>query len=726
MARLSQSTTKEKVVITTCASHCGGSCLLKVHVKDGIITRIETDDAEEPQFRACLRGRAQRQRVYAPDRLMSPLRRVGARGEGKFERISWDEALDTIATEWIRIRDTYGAKSIVYDFVGGDICFVHTGGWMMNLINRVGGCTRTWGNMSFQAAHTAIMVTYGTPFTNNMRDDLPNSRLIIMWGWDPASTMVGVNTAWYLAQAKEKGARIICIDPRYTNTAALFADQWIPIRPSTDTAMAIAMAYVMIVERLFNQNFIDTYTIGFDKFKDYVLGKEDGIAKSPAWAAEITGVPAATIETLGREYATTKPAALIPGVGVGRTAYGEQYHRATITLAAMTGNIGIHGGDAGARGWEAQFGGYPYESEWFSSFIIRCLERDALPVPYEKASEYRKTAVHRGDLADFVLQGKCKMLLIQLMNYANQFPDVNKIAQALQKPEFIVVAEQFMTPTAKFADIVLPTNTFLERNDITMGVGLPFIGLMNKAIDSLGESKSPMQIAVELAGRMGITDLIDKGEEEVVKELVKQAGLTDYDRLKKEGVHRIKLTEPYVALQSQIADPQNNPFPTPSGKIEIYSQQLAELDIPDLPPIPKYIEAKESWRSPLAEKYPLALITPHFKNRALSQFDNIPWCRELGGQEAWINSKDATTRNIENGEIVRVFNGRGAMLIPAKVTERIMPGAISIPQGAWFDPDENGLDRGACANVLTSEEHSPVGVYHYNTSLVEVEKYGGK
>lgn len=719
------STSEEKVIPTTCASHCGGSCLLKVHVKDGIITRIETDDAEEPQLRACVRGRAQRQRAYAPDRILFPLKRVGARGEGKFERISWDEALDTIASEWMRIRDTYGPKSIVYDFVGGDICFVHIGGWMMRLINRVGGCTRTWGNMSFQGAHIAVMVTYGTPFTNNMRDELPNSRLIIMWGWDPASTMVGVNTAWYLAQAKEKGARIISIDPRYSNTAALFADQWIPIQPSTDTAMAIALAYVMIVEKLYDRNFIDTYTVGFDKFKDYVLGKEDGIAKTPAWAEEITRVPAATIEGVARGYATTKPAALIPGAGVGRTAYGEQYHRATITLAAMTGNIGIRGGDAAARGWEAQFGGYPYNNEWFNNFIIRCTERDALPVPWEKASEYRKTAVHRADLADFILQGKCQMLFIQMMNYPNQFPNVNKIARALQMPEFIAVVEQFMTPTARFADIVLPNNTFLERNDITMGVGLPFVGLMNKAIDSRGESKSPMQIAIELARHMGIDDLTDKGDEEVVREMVKQAGITDYDRLKKEGVYRIKPAEPYIAFKQQIEDPKNHPFPTPSGKIEVYSQTLADLNIPDLPPIPKYIEAKETWRSPLAKKYPLALITPHFKNRALSQFDNIPWLRELGGQEVWINSRDAAARNISNGEMVRVFNHRGAMLIPAKVTERIIPGAVSIPQGAWFNPDEGGLDRGACANVLTSEEHSPVGVYHYNTSLVEVEKYRG-
>jgi anaerobic dimethyl sulfoxide reductase subunit A len=723
MAPGGKSVSEEKVIPTVCASHCGGSCLLKVHVKDGIITRIETDDGEEPQLRACLKGRAQRQRIYAPDRLKFPLKRVGARGEGKFERISWDEALDTIAGEWKRIRDTYGPRAIVYDFVAGDICFVHTGGWMAKLINKFGGCTRTWGNPSFQGAHTAVMVTYGSPFTNNMRDDLPNSRLIIMWGWDPANTISGVNTSWYLAQAREKGTKIISVDPRYTDSAAILAHQWIPIRPGSDTAMVIAMAYVMIVEKLYDQNFINTYTIGFDKFRDYVLGHEDGIAKSPDWAEEITGVPAKTIETLAREYATTKPAALIAGIGPGRTAFGEQYHRATITLAAMTGNIGIHGGDAGARAWEAQFGGYPYGTSWFNGFIVRLTERDALPQPWHKMSEYRKNAVHRADLAEYILKGNCKMLILILTNCVNQFPNVNKTARALQMPEFIVVEEQFMTPTAKFADIILPGTTFMERNDITMGVGLPFVGLMNKVIDPLGESKSPIEIATELAQRMGIDDLPNKEEEEVLREMLEEFGITDYEQFRGEGVRRIKLTEPHVAFGEQIADPRRNPFPTPSGKIEIYSQQLADLGKAEIPPIPKYIAAKETRRSSLAKKYPLELITPHFRKRALSQFDNTPWLKELGGQEVWINSQDAAARDIGEGDMVRVFNDRGELLIRAKVTERIIPGTVSIPQGAWYNPDKRGLDRGACANVLTSDEHSPVGAFLFNANLVEMEKY---
>src|SRR4030042_711894 len=343
----------EKAYYVGTDMNCGGACLLKVHVKDGVITRLETDDGDEPQVRGCLRCRAYRQRVYAPDRLLYPLKRVGQRGEGRFERISWDEALDTVAGELKRIRDTYGAASIILAQMTGDVCSLNNFGAMDRLLCMAGGYTSPWGVTSFQAGVYASLVTYGTWFASNNRDDLLNSRLIIMWGWDPANTITGTNTCWYLARAREAGARIVSVDPRHTDSAAVLADHWIPIRPGTDTAMLIAMAHVMIKEKLYDEAFIATYTVGFDRFKDYVMGSVDGVPKTPAWAEAITGVSSGTIEQLAREYAATRPAALMTGIAPGRTAYGEQYHRAAITLAAMTGNAGIHGGDAGARAWES-------------------------------------------------------------------------------------------------------------------------------------------------------------------------------------------------------------------------------------------------------------------------------------------------------------------------------------------------------------------------------------
>lgn len=722
----------EEVITTTCASHCGGSCILRLHLKNGVITHIETDNGENPQLRACLRGRAYRQRVYAPDRLLYPMKRVGERGEGKFERISWDEALNTIATEIIRVRDIYGPASILYIYLGGDVGNLHTASQMAKLLSLAGGFTGTWGWTSFQGGLFAQQVTYGSFYTSNTRDDLVNSRLIIMWGWNPVSTITGVNTNLYLAKAKEAGTRIVAVDPRYTDSAATFAHQWIPIRPGTDGAMLLAMAYVMIKENLHDQQFLDTYTFGFDKFRDYVIGIEDGVAKTSSWAEAITGVPATTIEKLARDYATIKPAALLAGIAPGRTAYGEQYHRIAITLATMTGNIGIHGGDAAGRSWESIFGGYPYEmpAAWRGSVPNPVDQRSPHP-PKGSPLGYRASKVHYCDLPDFIEKGKaggypadCKLIAVVNCSYVNAFPNVNRIVQALKsnKVEFIYIQEQFMTPTAKLADIVLPTNTFLERNDITHGVGLPFYGYMRKVIESLGESKSHLDIATLLASKLGITGFSDKTEEDLLREMVENSEIPDYDQFKQKGIYRLNLSEPYVAFKKQIEDPTNNPFPTPSGKIEIYSQQLADINRPDLPSVPRYMETWESKNDPLAAKFPLQLITTHFKRRANNQFDNIPWLRELELQAVLINSADARDRDIHNGDMVRVYNERGEMVIAAKVTERIMPGVVDVPQGAWYDPDENGVDRGGCANILTRDAYSPGGSFPYNTCLVQVQK----
>ncbi len=733
---------EEKVITTTCNTHCGGACVLKVHVREGVITRIETDDGEEPQFRACLRCRAYRQRVYAPDRLKFPMKRVGNRGEGKFQRISWDEALDKVASELKRVRDTYGPASILGLCSGGDLTVLHHQPTLHRLLCMMGGYTEVWGFFSYEGGYFAAAATYGTMVaTTNTRDDLLNSRLIIMWGWDPANSIQRTGTAWYLAQAREAGIRIVSVDPRYTDTTATFAHQWIPIRPCTDAAMLIAMAYVIITENLYDQKFLDTYTVGFNQFKDYVLGIEDGTAKTPAWAETITGVPAATIENIAREYATTKPAALIGGIAPGRTAYGEQYHRAAMALAAMTGNVGIHGGSSADRSWGGEYWGGEVPFLVRTSGRMRSpgnpLNRDAPPrpntIPARGGGSNSSAKTNMTTLADAILKGKAggypadfKLLYLANANYLNQVHNVNKTVEAFKALEFIVVQEQFMTPTAKFADILLPVCTFLERNDFTSGGATPFFGYVKKVIEPLGESKSHLEIGIGLAERLGLTDYNDKTEEEWLRGIVagyqEISDIPDYDTIKKQGIHKVKLAEPYVAFKKQIEDPAANPFPTPSGKIEIYSRQLADLNNPQFPPVPKYIQTWESINDPLAQKYPLQLITTHSKRRAHTQFDNIPWLRELLPQAMLINSTDAKARGINNGDMARVFNDRGETIILAKVTERIMPGVVDIPQGAWYDPDEKGIDRGGCANILTRDVISPGGAFPTNTTLVQVEK----
>ena len=224
------------------------------------------------------------------------------------------------------------------------------------------------------------------------------------------------------------------------------------------------------------------------------------------------------------------------------------------------------------------------------------------------------------------------------------------------------------------------------------------------------------------AARLGASSYYDRSEDEWLKEMTEGSYIPDYDSFKLEAVYRLKFPEPRVAFKEQIEDPENNPFPTPSGKIEIYSQRLASMNDPCIPPIPKYIESWESPHDALATEYPLQLITTHFKRRAHTQFEQIPWLKELIPQAISINSEDAQARGIENGDKVRVFNDRGKIIIPAKVTERIMPGVVDLPQGAWYQPNSRGIDHGGCANVLTRDVRSPGGAACHNTALVEIEK----
>jgi anaerobic dimethyl sulfoxide reductase subunit A len=652
------------------------------------------------------------------------MKRVGARGEGKFERISWDEALDTVANELKRVKKTYGPSAILYIGVDGSMGMLHGKVAPERLLNLYGGCTTHWGVISAEATWFACAATYGSFLIGNTPDDFLNSRMIILWGWNPAESQKAVTP--FLMQAKEAGARIVCVDPRYTRSAALLAEQWVPVRPGTDAAMLIAMAHVIISEGLQDQTFIDTYTIGFEQYRDHVLGREDGVAKTPAWAEAITGVPAEVTTDLARDYAGMKPAALVAGWGPGRTLCGEQQQRASTVLPAITGNVGIHGGHPGILGYL----GYP-PSMRPGHFIVPIGENPAAcggPTTPFNSTLYSDSGIHACKMADAVLLGKAggypsdlKLGYISGANPVNSFPDSNKTVEALRKLEFVVVHDLFMTATAKFADILLPVTTPLERNDISDSwlLSPPYYTYVNKAVNPLYECKSDLEICEELAARLGISNYNDKTEEEWLREVVGSIeAIPDYDDFKREGISKIELSE-YVPFKEQIDDPKNYPFPTPSGKIEIYSQGLADLSNPLLPPIPKYMEG---WEKPLIEKYPLRLFSAHSITHAKSAFHNIPWLREIEPHTLLINSIDAQQRGISDGDVVRVFNDKGQILITARVTERVMPGVISMADGAWFDPDESGVDRGGCHNVLTSDELSPGSSFACNSSLAQVEK----
>lgn len=735
---------EEKDVITTCTVDCGGTCPLQVHLKNGVIKKITfSDDGEKPPLQGCIRGLNFHYRVYAPDRLKYPLIRVGRRGEGRFKRISWEKAISIIAGEMERIKESYGPEAILEcNYSGSTGVVLHATIWGANyhLLNCFGGRTAFGTLTSNVGASWASRFTYGdAPYEDaNSFSDIVNSQLIILWGLNPVENRFGTETFYWLAQAKKKGIKIICIDPCCTDSVRALGAEWIPVKPSTDTAMLIAMAFVLITEEIYDKDYAAQYVFGLDRYRDYVLGVADGIPKSPEWAAKITGVPADTIARLAREYASAKPAALIQGWAPGRTANGEQYHRAALALQAMTGNIGIRGGSGSC-------GGLQYKGGKAKTSLAKLIS--TLRLKHSSRLNYggKGVEIKPAKWADAVLRGKAggypsdiKMIYVVGHNILNQRQNVKKGIEAFKKVEFVVCQELFLTPTARYSDIVLPVTTNFERNDISIPwVKGYYVVYAHKVIDPLWDCKSDLDIARALARKLGVDCFADKTDDELLRECFNESQLRNhlsYDEFKKKGLLRLD-KEPFIAFKERIEEPETNPFPTPSGKIEIYSLGLDEMDFNvrdfssvksdfrDIPRIPTFLPCDESPTSSKIRKYPLQLTTPHSRYRVHSQYFNIPRLRKLYRHEIWMNTADAAFRGIKDGDPVRVFNDRGTIAVLAKVTDRMMPGVVRCYEGAWYDPDEEGVDRGGCVNVLIDDMlTSPAGASNFNTCLVDVAK----
>ncbi|BDO50748.1 putative dimethyl sulfoxide reductase chain YnfF [Escherichia coli] len=611
-------------------------------------------------------------------------------------------------------------------------------------MNSCGGFLSRYGSYSTAQISAAMSYMFGAN-DGNSPDDIANTKLVVMFGNNPAETrMSGGGVTYYVEQARERSnARMIVIDPRYNDTAAGREDEWLPIRPGTDGALACAIAWVLITENMVDQPFLDKYCVGYDEktlpanaprnahYKAYILGEgPDGIAKTPEWAAKITSIPAEKIIQLAREIGSAKPAYICQGWGPQRHSNGEQTFRAIAMLSVLTGNVGINGGNSGVRE-----GSWDLGVEWFP-MLENPVKTQISVFTWTDAIDHgtEMTATRDGVRGKEKLDVPIKFLWCYASNtLINQHGDINHTHEVLQddsKCEMIVGIDHFMTASAKYCDILLPDLMTTEQEDLIShesAGNMGYVILAQPATSAKFERKPIYWMLSEVAKRLGPdvyqTFTEGRSQHEWIKYLhaktkERNPEMPDYEEMKTTGIFKKKCPEEhYVAFRAFREDPQANPLKTPSGKIEIYSERLAKIaDTWELKkdeiihPIPAYTPGFDGWDDPLRKTYPLQLTGFHYKARTHSSYGNIDVLQQACPQEVWINPIDAQARGIRHGDTVRVFNNNGEMLIAAKVTPRILPGVTAIGQGAWLKADMFGdrVDHGGSINILISHRPSPL------------------
>lgn len=610
----------------------------------------------------------------------------------------------------------------------------------------------------------ALPYTFGGDYESviqkSLSREMGNAKLVVSFGYNPSETRMsgGGETYLYSEWLRRKNVKTILIDPRYTDSALGKEDEWIPIRPGTDAALVEAIAYVLITEHMVAENFLEKYCVGYDEktlpasaprnghYKAHILGQgADGIVKTPEWAARITGIPAHRIVKLAREIGQTSPVFFTQGWGIQRQANGEQACRAICMLPLLTGNIGLPGTNMGDQ--PGNYGGFsipglPEFTNNVKESISMFMWTDAI------ARGKEMTARHDGVRGGDSLKQPIKFM----WNYAsgvliNQHSDSNKTHEILQDEslcEFILVIDNHMTSSARYADILLPDVTNFENTDIiSSGYAAGEMGgalFISQAIEPLGEAKSAYQICTEIADYLGMREKYTEGKthEQWVEWIYAQMKAKDAtlpDTLAQaRQIGMIKRHAPPgvgIAYEAFRKDPQANPVPTPSGKFEIYSQALAEfattVDLPEgdvITPLPQYVATWEGAEDYETKKtYPLQLHGFHTKGRTHSTYHNLDVLRQAVDDAVWINPIDANPRGIKDGDKVHISSKRGTIEVLAKVTPRVMPGVVSLGQGAWYQPNEKGIDTGGCINTLTSQRPSPLAKGNpQHTNLVEIVK----
>ncbi|PHI29212.1 DMSO/selenate family reductase complex A subunit [Budvicia aquatica] len=749
---------------SACLVNCGSRCPLKVHVKEGVITKIATetiyDDSVfgEHQIRPCLRGRSVRWRTYNPDRIKYPMLRTGKRGEGKFKRISWDEATTIVADKLKQTIEKHGNEAIYYQYGSGT-----TGANLQGrnackrLLSQVGGFLDQHGTYSTAQINTVMPYIYGG-VSESLLSEIKNSDLVVMFGHNLAETRMSGGGQFYetLHALEQSKARVIIIDPRMTDSVTTLDAEWVPIYPGTDGALVAALGYVLIKENLTDEDFLKQYCVGWDattlpesapanaSYKDYILGNgDDATPKTPAWASEITGISETRIIQLAREIGNARAAWISQGWGLQRTANGEQASRAVMMLPLMTGNIGKAGTNTGAWGGNVKYS--------VPGFAIPNPVKTVIPCFMWTDAIFRGTEMTAKN-AHVLGKERLDTNIKFLWNYAsnvmlNQHSDSNKTHTILQDEsmcEFVLVWETHMTASAKYADLLLPDVTSVESNDLidnsyASGAYHYFTRLQN-AIEPLWESRQSYDVLAEIAGKMGIRDTFTEGRthEQWIefcynKMREKNPSLPTFAETNGKGIIDRILADSskHIALKDYRDNPQANPLKTQSGKIEIYSEALAQkgqewilTEGDRIPAVAEYCPTFEGVSdTEMLKTYPLQMIGFHTKGHTHSTYYSVAMLREAVPHMAWMNPVDAQARGLKSGDMAEIFNGRGRIRIAVKITERILPGVIGVPQGAWRNTNQEGIDVGGCINTLTTQRPSPLAKGNpQHTNLVDVKR----
>ncbi len=643
-----------------------------VTVEDGRATRIE-GNRDHPVTRGFLCTKVSRyiERTYHADRLLDPQIRVGPKGEGKFRRATWDEALELVATRLQSIIDSPdGPQAILPYSYAGTMGLIQGSSMDRRFFHRIGASllART---ICASAGAEALNLTYGTRMGTDT-ESIGEAKLIILWG---TNTLTANPHLWpFVRKAKANGARVISIDPLRTRTAAA-SDEHIPIRPGTDAALALAMMHVLFRDSLHDRQYLDEMTAGWEKLRDRVLA-----GYAPARVAEICRLPVETIERLAHAYGTTRPTFIRLNYGLQRHAGGGSAVRAISLLPAITG------------AWNDIGGGCQLSTSGTFSLDTNALERPDLIRPGTRTVNMSRLGEALVDLDN----PPVKALVVYNSNPGAVAPRREKVLRGLERDDlFTVVLEHFQTDTADYADVLLPATTQLEHDDLHKAYGHIYVMYNRRAIEPLGEALPNSEIFRRLAAKMGLNHPeLQESDEQMMRQ-----ALEPLDELRERGWIRLDVPKPHMPFK------RGTKLRTPSGKIEIESPGFASLG---LDAVPSYVPPHESEeRNPaLVQRYPLALISPPAHSFLNSTFVNVASLRRSAGKPTLeIHANDAAERGITAGDRVAIFNDRGTFKAEAVITDRVRPGVVAAPSIWW----PKLTSERSNANHTTSEAITDVG-----------------